>query len=127
MTVIEKIKMLWHDSDETNMHAIEGSSGRFDLFLNNMLIGVLEYSDKMWKFKYSEEFKAQKQFEPLVNFPSVNQIYQSDQLWPFFVSRLPGATQLKQSNEDKEDILVLLKKYATHVIANPYILIYNGN
>ena len=33
MNMIEKIKVFWHDSDETNLQAVKGSKGRFDLML----------------------------------------------------------------------------------------------
>lgn len=126
MKAIEKIKMLWHDSDETNLRAIEGSSGRFDLVLNGSLVGVLEYKDKDWTFQYSDSFKQQNEYAALVNFPSKDSVYKSSQLWPFFASRLPGSNQLKESNDTSLDILSLLRKYATHVISNPYILLSNG-
>ena len=90
MNIIEKIKVFWHDSDETNLQAVKGSKGRFDLLLGSLLVGVLLYDDGMWSFSYSDEYKAQSKYEPLVNFPNLDQVYKSDQLWPFFASRLPG-------------------------------------
>lgn len=122
MKIIEKLKMMWHDSEGTNLHAIQGSSGRFELWLRDMLVGTLEYKDPTWSFYYSDEFKQQTEYAPLANFPSVGNMYTSEELWPFFKSRIPGANQLKASNDDKLDVLELLRKYATHVISNPYIL-----
>jgi len=121
--MIEKIKMLWHDSDETNMNAIVGSGGRFDLKIEGFLVGTLEYHNSEWSFQYSDWFKQQDMYSPLANFPNVHTRYTSKQLWPFFASRLPGSNQLKAQNEDTQDILSLLRKYATHVISNPYVLI----
>lgn len=125
MKVIEKIKMLWHDSEDTNLHAFEGSRGRFDLVLNGMPVGFLEYKDRIWSFQYSDDFKKQNEYAALVNFPSKDSVYESSQLWPFFASRLPGLNQLKESNDTSLDILSLLRKYATHVISNPYVLLSN--
>ena len=123
MNIIEKIKVFWHDSEETNLQAVKGSKGRFDLMLGNLLVGVLMYENGMWSFSYSDAFKAQDKYEPLVNFPNLTQKYKSDQLWPFFASRLPGVSGLKEDERENTDVLSLLKKYGKHVITNPYKLI----
>ena len=34
-----KPKLGWHDSDETNIQAVKGSKGRFDLMLGTLLVG----------------------------------------------------------------------------------------
>lgn len=123
MSIVEKIKMIWHDSEETNLSAIKGEKGRFDLKIGELLMGTLLYSDGIWKFVYSEDFKKQNKYAPIVNFPDINSKYESNQLWPFFASRIPGMSQLKEANEEDTDIVSLLKKYGQHVIANPYVLI----
>ena len=123
MSVFEKIKVFWHDSDETNLQAIKGSKGRFDLMLGTLLVGVLLYENGVWSFSYSDVFKTQDKYEPLVNFPNLNQEYKSNQLWPFFASRLPGVSELKEKERESMDVLSLLKKYGRHVITNPYKLV----
>lgn len=123
MSIVEKIKVFWHDSDETNLQAVKGSKGRFDLMLGTLLVGVLLYEDGVWSFSYSDAYKAQDKYEPLVNFPNLDQEYKSDQLWPFFASRLPGVSELKENERESTDILTLLKKYGRHVITNPYKLV----
>ena len=123
MSVFEKIKVFWHDSDETNLQAIKGSKGRFDLMLGTLLVGVLSYENGVWSFSYSDVFKTQDKYEPLVNFPNLNQEYKSDQLWPFFASRLPGVSELKEKERESMDVLSLLKKYGRHVITKPYKLV----
>ena len=110
MNNIEKIKVFWHDSDETNLQAVKGSKGRFDLMLGDLLVGVLLYEDGTWSFTYSDEYKAQDKLDPLVNFPNLDQVYKSDQLWPFFASRLPGVSELKEKEGESMDVLSLLKK-----------------
>lgn len=121
MSIKEKIKLFWHDSDETNYKAVAGESGRFDLYLNRLLIGTLTYQNGLWAFSYSDDFKKQSEYAPLINFPNVDQNYESDQLWPFFASRLPGNTQLDSTTENM-GIVELLRKYGQHVITNPYTL-----
>lgn len=123
MSIVEKIKMIWHDSEETNLCAIKGEKGRFDLKIGELLMGTLLYSNGIWTFVYSEDFKKQNKYAPIVNFPDINSKYESNQLWPFFASRIPGMSQLKEANEEDTDIVSLLKKYGQHVIANPYVLI----
>lgn len=115
-------KLFWHDSEKTNLAAIEGSHGKFDLTLGKLLVGVLTYANEEWTFAYSDDFKKQKEYSPLMNFPNVEKTYKSSQLWPFFVSRLPGNSQLKETNESEKDIISLLKKYGKHVITNPFVL-----
>lgn len=123
MKIVEKIKMIWHDSEETNLSAIKGEKGRFDLKIGELFMGTLTYLNGTWTYSYSEDFKKQDKYAPIVNFPNVNQEYESDQLWPFFASRIPGMSQLKEANDENTDIVSLLKKYGQHVIANPYVLI----
>lgn len=123
MNIIEKIRLYWHDSDETNLQAIKGSKGCFDLMLGKMLVGKLLYENGIWIFMYSDEYKQQNRYEPLVNFPNLNQEYKSDQLWPFFASRLPGVSELKENEKSESDVLSLLRKYGQHVITNPYKLV----
>lgn len=125
MSIMNKLKMLWHDSEQTNVGAINGKYGRFDLMKDDLLVGVLEYANNSWTFKYSPDFIKQTEFAPLVNFPDCQKLYTTgtDQLWPFFSSRIPGMAQLRYANDDQKDILTLLQKYGRHVIANPYVLI----
>lgn len=121
MSFKEKIKLFWHDSDETNYKAIAGESGKFDLYLNQLLIGTLIFQNGKWLFSYSTDFKNQSKVAPLVNFPIVDKEYESEQLWPFFASRLPGSSQI-ETPSDEIGIVELLRKYGKHVITNPYTL-----
>lgn len=123
MKIIDNIeKMFWHDSDESNLKATEGATGKFDLLLGTLLVGTLVYSNGVWKFSYSDDFKKQGKTAPLVNFPLKDKVYESSQLWPFFASRLPGNAQLEH-DPSKDDILTLLQKYGRQVITNPYVLV----
>ena len=119
-STLDKIEKLPRSGVENDSH---GSKGRFDLMLGDLLVGVLLYEDGAWSFTYSDEYKAQDKLEPLVNFPNLDQVYKSDQLWPFFASRLPGVTELKEKERESMDVLSLLKKYGRHVITNPYKLV----
>lgn len=122
MKLNKLMKLFWHDSENTNFKAIESNYGRFDLYLGKLLVGVLIYENGVWKFSYSDAFKNQQEYTPLVNFPSLNQTYVSEDLFPFFASRIPGAAQLEDSKETKTDLLSLLKQYGERVITNSYTL-----
>lgn len=119
----EIVKQLFlHDSENTNFKAIESNYGRFDLYLGKLLVGTLTYDNGVWKYEYSDDFKSQQEYTPLVNFPSLNQTYVLEDLFPFFASRIPSTAQLDDSKETKMDLLSLLKQYGERVITNSYTL-----
>jgi len=95
-------------------------------------IGTLEFSDSQWVFYYSDWFKNQDNIQPFANFPDKNRKYVSDDLPPFFESRLPGVTQpqveafLKAHEQEQinegETKVALLKKFGRLTITNPFEL-----
>lgn len=118
-------KFSWFIKNEIATYSTGNEAIDFILKLNTLQIGILSYTeDKTWIFSYSEEFKKQKEILPLVNFPTVDKEYISDELWPFFVSRIPSKAQ-RQLSKDTEnpEITTLLKTYGRRTIANPYQLI----
>ncbi|CAN5121515.1 hypothetical protein BH23BAC3_BH23BAC3_18260 [soil metagenome] len=82
----------------------------------------------MWHFAYSNEFKEQDQIPPLPDFPNVQKVYTKDELWPFFIIRIPSLKQPKvQKIISKEDIdstsqFELLKRFSEKSISNPFQL-----
>jgi hypothetical protein len=64
----------------------------------------------------------------LENFPDLEKKYESDELFPFFVSRLPGTGQpkvqkaLKKEDASEENEVMLLKNFGKKSISNPYEL-----
>ena len=101
---------------------------RFSLTYNDLLIGTLSVKDGVWRFQYSDEFKRSDILRPLVEFPDVDKIYESDELWQFFVSRIPSTEQaeveaiLKRENIAEDDAIGLLKRFGTRTINNPFKL-----
>ncbi len=99
----------------------------FDLSYQDILIGVLTYQNKVWAFEYSDQFKQQTSIKPLIGFPDINRIYKSEELLPFFASRIPSIQRLKIQNmidkDDELDEVTLLKKFGKKSITNPYQLI----
>lgn len=99
----------------------------FFLKYNNQEIGKLTFDKQIWYFAYSEWFKTQNEFRPLIEFPHKEKQYQSKELWTFFSSRIPSLKQPKvqqfiSENNDKIDFIELLKKFGKTSINNPYYL-----
>ncbi len=100
----------------------------FKLFFEELLVGTLSVADSLWKFEYSSDFKKQDELRPLVDFPDVDKIYESKELWQFFVMRIPSPEQaeveeiLKREHIREDDAVSLLKRFGERTIANPFRL-----
>lgn len=68
------------------------------------LIGTLKKNEK-YEFQYSQDIKKcqEKGFDLLVSFPDINKKYVSENLFPEFLSRIPGPNRI--------DIKDILEKY----------------
>lgn len=104
------------------------SHERFGLGYKELVIGSLLFKSGEWIFEYSEEFKNQNEIQPLIDFPDKNKTYRSEELWPFFLSRIPGLSQpavkelLRKENIDEDDEAALLKRFGRTSISNPFTL-----
>jgi len=114
--------LFWSESRHDMVLAADNDA-TFNVNLGNLIIGTLLYTEGMWYFKYSDEFKSQNQILPLVNFPLKEKEYSTRELWPFFTSRIPSNAQL-QTGKDKnsDNIVTLLQRFGRRTIANPYEL-----
>lgn len=121
MTKLKKIvHLLWSESKNDVVLAAENDAA-FNINLGKLLVGTLLYSDEMWHFSYSNEFKIQNRIMPLANFPSKDKEYSARELWPFFASRIPSNAQLQiEKDEPQENIVALLKKFGRRTVSNPY-------
>ena len=103
----------------------------FLLFHGNLLVGTLSLTEGRWRFEYSDEFKLKTDLRPLVEFPDLDKVYENEELWQFFVSRIPSTEQpdveevLENENIDETDIVALLKRFGKRTISNPFELKYN--
>lgn len=113
-------KILWR-TDDDNFYIDKDRKSVFCLMYKNLPIGELVYSGGEWQFAYSSEFKMQDAIKPLVNFPTVDKVYLSDQLWPFFASRIPSNAQLCVASKPR-DVVESLKMYGKRTITNPFVL-----
>ncbi len=104
----------------------------FLLFLSNLLVGKLSVIEGRWQFKYSDEFNLKTELRPLVEFPDLDRVYENDELWQFFASRIPSTEQpdvetvLESENIAEDDLIALLKRFGKRTITNPFELKYNG-
>ena len=101
---------------------------RFFLKYGDLLVGTLSVEDGVWKFEYSDQFKQSKFLRPIVEFPDLDKIYESKELWQFFASRIPSPEQpevgeiLRREHISEDDSVSLLKRFGTRTISNPFQL-----
>lgn len=100
----------------------------FLLTHHNLLIGTLSVENSIWQFEYSDEFRRDGSYRPIVEFPDVNKTYQSPTLWQFFASRIPSLEQaeveeiLKHEHIEEDDAVRLLQRFGKRTITNPFQL-----
>lgn len=103
---------------------------KFTLKLDDLEIGTLTSRSGLWYFQYSDAFKQQDVLNLIPGFPDINKVYQSEALWPFFKTRIPGLGQpkvkaiLSKEQIDQKNESALLKRFGHQTISNPYILTY---
>lgn len=115
-------KLFWSES-QNDVILVPNDDVEFFINLGKLHVGTLLYSEGLWHFSYSEDFKLQNKILPLSNFPSKNKEYITRELWPFFTSRIPSNAQLQIDKEaPREDLVVLLKKFGRRTVSNPYEL-----
>lgn len=122
------INKIWKSEGQEDMATPSLEKASFQLVYKKLLIGTLYVNNGIWKFTYSDQFKAQDEILPLVDFPNKKSTYESAQLWPFFSYRIPGLNQpsvqeiIRKESIDKENEVALLKKFGRFSIFNPYLL-----
>ncbi|HYX07376.1 MAG TPA: HipA N-terminal domain-containing protein [Bacteroidales bacterium] len=127
--MIEKIKkILWKIEGMDFIDNPADSKGEFHLKYETLLVGSLTYDGKKWTFKYSEDYK-ESNLQAIIDFPKLNKEYESNQLWPFFASRIPALNQpfqfkkIEKAKIDKNDSVALLKLFGNKTITNPFKLL----
>lgn len=126
-------KRLFSNEDQEEIVTDPHKEYLFSLRLKKLEIGVLTLEKGIWTFRYTDEFRQQSQIRPLINFPNLDKVYQSDTLWPFFLHRIPGQGQprvqeiIKKENLDPKDAGLLLQRFGEYSIANPFRLVVPGS
>ncbi len=100
----------------------------FQLFYGDLKVGTLSVADSIWKFEYSDAFRQQDELRELLEFPNVDKVYESKELWQFFVMRIPSPEQpeveeiLRREHIKEDDAVSLLKRFGEYTITNPFRL-----
>lgn len=121
-------KYLWKAEGMEYTDTPSNSNGEFLLKFMNHEIGVLGYKNNLWTFYYTEEYKKNRPIAPVIDFPDINKVYESNELWPFFASRIPALNQpyqfrkIASAKADSKDAVALLKLFGANTITNPYEL-----
>lgn len=106
----------------------EDEYAHFTITYKDLEIGNLELKKGLWYFTYSAKFKEQSKIPPLPDFPDEKKVYANEELWPFFIIRIPSLKQPKvQKIISKEEIdstsqVELLKRFGEKSISNPFQL-----
>lgn len=100
----------------------------FKLSYKNLLVGTLKLENSEWSFQYSEAFKNQERIKPLPDFPNLDKVYMSKELYPFFLHRIPSIKQpkvqeeIQANNIDSTNEVDLLRLFGRKSITNPFLL-----
>ena len=128
--MMNKLKsvLFWRSEGFEGLKTPQNIDARFELSYKNLTIGYLSLVKGKWSFAYDEEFKNQKHLMPMIDFPDVNKVYESEELWPFFTSRIPSPSQpevqleIRRQKVDAENEVSLLDLFGKRTITNPFLL-----
>jgi len=115
---------------QKNLTVTSEEAATFILSYDDLKVGTLSVNNGLWEFVYSNEFKAQNEAKPLIEFNDVNEVYTTTVLWPFFTIRIPGLKRpsvqrkIKEQSINKDSFVDMLKNFGKRTIANPYELNY---
>ena len=107
----------------------EGMSVAFSIKLDGLEIGTLSYDSNQWTFRYTDAFQRQNAVKPIIDFPVPGQEYRSENLWPFFLLRIPSVEQpsVKQFVHERGlselNEAALLRHFGRRSVANPFELV----
>lgn len=127
--MIRKLKNYLTPSSHRKLKVTKNKEASFKLMLDELEIGRLSYKEDKWIFEYSEAFKETTGIKALAGFPDISKQYVSEELWPFFSSRIPSLarTKVKKAVEaegiEENDLLALLNRFGRKTITNPFELL----
>lgn len=125
----EIFNKLWKQEGQENFYTPQNTFAQFELTYKDILIGHLVLSNGVWSFEYDKSFEEQNKVQKLIDFPVTTKIYQSNELWPFFASRIPGLGQpkvqeiIKNKKIDSQNEVDLLKTFGSQTLTNPFHLV----
>jgi len=118
----------WKSEGQEYIQTPENITVMFELTYKTLTIGFLKLKKSVWTYEYSDEFKNQSDIQPLTDFPDVDKVYESKELLPFFMQRIPSISQpkvqaeIKKEKIDKTNEAELLKHFGKISITNPFQL-----
>lgn len=101
---------------------------QFILKYGDLKIGKLYRENEKYIWEYEEEFKKQDKILPLASFSNKDKKYESKNLDPFFISRIPDPNrpiikeEIAEKGIDKNDVFQLLKHFGRRNGNNPFFL-----
>ncbi|MEL6636047.1 MAG: HipA N-terminal domain-containing protein [Bacteroidota bacterium] len=125
--MINQIKK-WMSGGQEDFVTPKDTTVVFNLQYRHLLVGILKIEDGIWSFQYSDDFKKQSKLKPLPDFPNVDKVYESEELYPFFLHRIPSTKQPKVQKEiaahniEATNTADLLRLFGTESISNPFRL-----
>lgn len=93
----------WKAEGQQDIRTPKDETVEFKLTYKNLIIGILKLENGIWSFRYSEDFKTQDVIKPLLDFPKLEAVYKSEDLYPFFLQRIPSTKQPKVQKAIKEN------------------------
>lgn len=126
---LKKLKKYLNPGTHRNLKMEESKEATFRLMLDEIEVGRLMYANGKWVFNYSEEFKETQGIKTLAGFPDINKTYVSEELWPFFSSRIPSLSRntvknvIEKEGIKENDLLALLTRFGKSTITNPFKLL----
>jgi len=116
-----------NDHEEQSLPVEELST--FQLKVDEIVLATLHSEKGRWQFRYNEDFKHNSEgYKKIPGFSDLNKIYESDVLWPFFQTRIPGLKQpevieiIEKESINKSNQAALLKRFGKRSISNPFEL-----
>jgi len=116
-------------SGRSSKRPSETERARFTLAHHGTPIGRLSLDHGTWKFAYSDQFRSAKKLRPLLEFPDVEKVYESPDLWATFETRIPSTKQprvreiMLSKQVEEEDTLKLLRLFGQHTASSPFELV----
>lgn len=127
--MINKLKQLFTRPEGLEIASVSNAkAATFGLMYGSLPVGTLELRSGVWHFDYTEVFKKQNKIPPIVGFSDINKNYKSEELWPFFMSRIPSTNRpavkevINKEHIDETDLAALLDRFGKKTISNPFEL-----
>jgi HipA-like protein len=129
--IIKRFKKAFATDEQISLETPQQTVARFVLVYQDLLIGTLELKNGCWIFQYSRQFCEQSpvhKVKPILNFPDASKVYESQELWPFFATRIPGLSQpqikaiIQREKIDAKNPVSLLHRFGRETITNPFLL-----